>query len=358
MTVYSQVSEKLKKQIKFRQLRPGDKLPKEVELSEQLGISRKTLRSALNQLEQDGLIIRRKHSGTVIAEAAADKVRVSLKIGMVMNLSDGNPDDITWEAWGLHTRNNEFGLLLRKLLQDQMSMRLLGEDYEAFAQMDGLIFLSPIASKNILMKAADDGKPHITLESRLDYPGVNTVMGDDEQAAYDCTCELIAAGHHRIAFIGGNLKRPEMNTGFRRRTRGYLRACRDRGIEPEPGWIFNVEHDEPAKYDMAELLENYSERTRNCSAAVCAIGHSVLELEKMRRICGESMFPQKELRCVDLHPFDASPEALKSLKRYRGFMKPHQAIADFAYGKFLEWIGDHSFKPECFKIPFEKHEPV
>ena len=49
-------------------LRPGDRLPAERELSETLDVSRPTLRDALADLEQRGLIATRPGGGTVVAE--------------------------------------------------------------------------------------------------------------------------------------------------------------------------------------------------------------------------------------------------------------------------------------------------
>src|SRR5262245_22057112 len=50
--------------------RPGDRLPPEKELAETLGISRGTLRLALERLESNGEIVRRQGSGTYVGRVA------------------------------------------------------------------------------------------------------------------------------------------------------------------------------------------------------------------------------------------------------------------------------------------------
>jgi DNA-binding GntR family transcriptional regulator len=51
--------------------RPGERLPPEQELSAHLGISRGTLRTALQRLEDSGEIVRRQGSGTYVGRAAS-----------------------------------------------------------------------------------------------------------------------------------------------------------------------------------------------------------------------------------------------------------------------------------------------
>lgn len=55
-------------------LRPGEKLPPERELAEQLQISRGTLREAMESLAERGLIEKRKGSGAVVSETIAASI--------------------------------------------------------------------------------------------------------------------------------------------------------------------------------------------------------------------------------------------------------------------------------------------
>jgi DNA-binding GntR family transcriptional regulator len=59
--------------------RPGERLPPEQELSAHLGISRGTLRTALQRLEDTGEIVRRQGSGTYVGRAAGSALDEGLE---------------------------------------------------------------------------------------------------------------------------------------------------------------------------------------------------------------------------------------------------------------------------------------
>ncbi len=63
--------EALRAQLAPGKHRLGDRLPPELELAETLGVSRGTLRLALERLEANGEIVRRQGSGTFVARVAA-----------------------------------------------------------------------------------------------------------------------------------------------------------------------------------------------------------------------------------------------------------------------------------------------
>jgi len=68
MPLHAQVESLLRELIEMPQYQAGEFLPKEVDLANQLGISRNTLRQATNKLEYEGLIVRKKGFGTKVAE--------------------------------------------------------------------------------------------------------------------------------------------------------------------------------------------------------------------------------------------------------------------------------------------------
>jgi GntR family transcriptional regulator len=67
--LYVQIAERLLDKIESGSLTPGDRLPSERELSEKLGVNRLTLRRAFRVLEDQGLLVRRRGSGTYVAES-------------------------------------------------------------------------------------------------------------------------------------------------------------------------------------------------------------------------------------------------------------------------------------------------
>ena len=62
------ISQLLRERIIRRYYAPGEQLPHEIDLAEDLGISRNTLRAALTSLEEDKLLTRIKGKGTFVAE--------------------------------------------------------------------------------------------------------------------------------------------------------------------------------------------------------------------------------------------------------------------------------------------------
>ena len=75
--LYYQVKRMILNELASGNLKLGDKLPAETEFCEYLQLSRPTVRLALNELVAEGILIRKKRSGTFVAEP---KIELGLNI--------------------------------------------------------------------------------------------------------------------------------------------------------------------------------------------------------------------------------------------------------------------------------------
>ena len=68
LSLVDRVEQKLKNFVEENDLKPGDPLPKEIDLAQSLGVSRTVVREAILRLRTVGLIKSKKHSGMVLTE--------------------------------------------------------------------------------------------------------------------------------------------------------------------------------------------------------------------------------------------------------------------------------------------------
>ena len=101
--LHIQAEEVLRKLIEEEEYKNGKLLPNEVELSEQLNISRNTLRQAINKLVFEGLLIRKKGYGTKVAKKGV--------VGGVKNWLSFSQE---MKMLGIEVRNFELHVCLKK----------------------------------------------------------------------------------------------------------------------------------------------------------------------------------------------------------------------------------------------------
>lgn len=78
-TEYQRVADELRSQINAGHWLPGDRLPGELELVETFGVSRNTVRQALDLLSRSNLVRRRQGKGTFVAEQGVSHVLGDLR---------------------------------------------------------------------------------------------------------------------------------------------------------------------------------------------------------------------------------------------------------------------------------------
>ncbi|MDL2322453.1 GntR family transcriptional regulator [Bacteroidales bacterium OttesenSCG-928-A17] len=115
--LYVQIEEQLRVEIQDPEYKKGKKLPNEVDLARQLGISRSTMRQAINKLVYEGLLIRKKGIGTVVADVA-----ITSKAGNWLSFSQ------EMKAMGVEVRNYGMYIGWTKPTEELCRFFNIGED--------------------------------------------------------------------------------------------------------------------------------------------------------------------------------------------------------------------------------------
>lgn len=129
-------------------------------------------------------------------------------------------------------RRAGFSILLSSTGGD-LEMEAASIDRLAARHVDGLL---------VLTNRVDDGRLRDLIDGRTDVvvldedvPGANVtrIFVENQAGAYDATRHLIAAGHRRIAHIGG----PEQLLSARERFAGFARAMEEAGLAVADGMV-------------------------------------------------------------------------------------------------------------------------
>ncbi|MDO4356573.1 MAG: GntR family transcriptional regulator [Clostridia bacterium] len=90
--LYEQLKLELHHRIDDRMLQPGDRLPSEAELCQEFGISRITVRRAIEELVEEGCLERRHGKGTFVAQRPTELYIKPIDDVDVVGFSGENPD--------------------------------------------------------------------------------------------------------------------------------------------------------------------------------------------------------------------------------------------------------------------------
>ena len=87
-SVVDQVIESITQSLINKELRPGDRIPPETELAEQLGVSRNTVREAVKTLVSWGVLEIRRPEGTFVLTGLSEPMINPMLYGVILNQGD------------------------------------------------------------------------------------------------------------------------------------------------------------------------------------------------------------------------------------------------------------------------------
>jgi len=270
LSLTAQVERKLRKGIADG-LFPNGRLPTAVELAEQLGVSRETVRLALDALQHEGLIVKHRRRGTFInthAEPPDLKRAPSRILGYLQadyTPEKGESEVVTratssflFDGALVEAGNAGYQLLVRSTricrLRDAFT------ELKAHGPIEGAIFAS-IAEEKFLRRLTGLGLPCVLLDHDLHLPQMSSIHGDDHGRAKLAVQQLVASGHRRIALA--NWRQDDLNPWF---SRGFRESMRDAGLRCRKAWELSVELNSTGAKQAVQAIVNMSPRP---TAIIC-----------------------------------------------------------------------------------------
>jgi len=221
----SQLANTLRESIKSGKYISGQVLPSERELGESTGLSRTTIRRALQILVDQGILHRVQGSGTFVRKSLMETPAPQMLGLIVPSMNNPYYGELVYaiereaisRGYQLvvgqfrYSSNGEANYLLRYAENDSVKGVLVVPDPDE----------PPIDSYNYL---AQQGKPLIFVSRLIGGIPSDSVIPDRINGAYELVKYLIGLGHQHIAYIRG------VPPVFDSQKLGYERALQDAGI--------------------------------------------------------------------------------------------------------------------------------
>lgn len=224
MPRYYRVKLEIEKDITDGKLQPGDMLPSERGLCEKFGVSSITIRRALRELVQAGLIYRENGVGTFVASRTRRFSVALIFVGFeekgwhiqsqMFGALIGSVGQVVWESGST--------LCVTNVISDRSFLKALNRIVEE-RTFDGVLLRTsgdpPTEAADLLLSHRF---PHVFVKKRVPERAANCVVLDNYRSSYIATRHLIEQGHSRIACLVGRPTRT-----FTDRAAGYRAALED-----------------------------------------------------------------------------------------------------------------------------------
>lgn len=229
--LYKQIQQHIREKIRSGQLRPSDRIPSEQELMDEYRVSKITVKNALTELADEGLVTRIQGKGTFVsadvepaaalASPAAPLVGFiipTMKTGVIQQLVDYTE---------LYLKEAGYQMILsitrESAAEESRAIRDLAD-----AGVQGLIVFPTEDEKynESLLRLSLDKFPFVFIDRYLRNIETYTITSDNLGGAYDTVSYLFSKGHRQIALLS-----PEnANTAVEDRTTGFEKAYIDQEI--------------------------------------------------------------------------------------------------------------------------------
>lgn len=248
----------------------NDLLPTSIELAAEFGVNFKTINKAIAQLVTEGLLERKRKSGTRIRQTTDNKLIEVIFEGFTTIFSHPFWSEI-WTGMVDELAVSGYRPILNMLDSDPET-GLLKLDGFSMMPTSGKIILG-IEEKRLLNQVAAMGAPFITACDRIDDPAIPQIAFDFKNGMSHAVNFLFGIGCRRIAFIGQT--QSYISNGAVHKFDMYRRAIQ-KYMQIDPVLIENVR---PLANNEIAGINTLLERT-SPDALIAAYDHQLPEILK------------------------------------------------------------------------------
>ncbi len=255
---YQRISEQLQAQIQSGILAPGDRLPGELALAKEYGVSRLTVRQALGNLAAENIVTSIQGKGSFVSEAPA-VASPALKT-------------VHWLSFSFHENHESDPFFQKMVLELSRALAVQGwsltislaNRYETFSEFvarngipptfrNGLILSSASIKEDGLAILRRDKIPFVVLPSSGTQLPAPVVGSDDSAGIRRCMEFLLKFGHQQIALLSCQ---PDFHA-FNYLLDGYRNALEQADLPFVPELVMETTpwSEEEGRSSMAKLLE-------------------------------------------------------------------------------------------------------
>lgn len=280
--VYNRIIEDFTSKINSGKLRTDEALPSENELSKEYNISRGSVRSALKELQESGLIYALAGKGSFAKELNAAQVVKQDRIAFIV---PGLEDSDFQIYQGIEETVNKEGFILsifnsqRSIEKENRNLRLLIERNEKGA----IIFPNwGRANTEIIFELKRNNYPFVLIDRYFRDLETDYVITDNKKGGYLAVEYLIKLGHRRIGIILG-----ASCTAIEDRLDGYRTALAKNGILYDLSLVRRVEETdklEPSAGGYSETKELLKENPTAIFAVNDFLASGAMEAIKGERL--------------------------------------------------------------------------
>ncbi|MFW5985793.1 MAG: GntR family transcriptional regulator [Halanaerobiales bacterium] len=250
-------------------LKIGDRIPTEKEMSQNYNVSRHTVRKAFDLLEREGKLEKQQGVGTFYAgkqginSGNVGFISISLHDYIFADILHGIDNVLHEDGYQImlgNSRDNEDreAQILKKFLNKNIEGLII--EPAKSASYTNLPLLERFAEKDI---------PIVLLDSRLDGNNFNSITVDDLKGGELATEYLLHKSHKKVAIIYKAIHQPALV-----RLQGYKRALKRAGISPAAELIkpyYTSEFENPSGFndEIGFIINDLLQERKPPSAIFC-----------------------------------------------------------------------------------------